>query len=225
MLFAKFNAMDLNKTLENTIDYSIGFMRGVELEKIFFNERLSDFVIDALNKYIDAKARSNPAALHHVYEWDNVGNPSARLFSFSAKSTNSLIVFNGTLKKSTSVSKGSKEPFENKAQVMENSITVTIEPKTSDVLVFDYNNETIFTSKTITIDDPGGPFVAGSFAKTVEEFFNNFLTSSLLRPYFIDLATANEFTQSFGSVKGTGARSSGIKAGKNYLRVTGSVVQ
>lgn len=222
---ARFDSTELNKILNNTIEYSTGFIQGIELERIFFNERLGNFVVEALEKYIDAKARSNPQALHHVYEWNMVGDPSARLFSFSSKATNNLIMFVASFKQSKSVSDTSTEPFTNKAEVMENSMTVTIEPKMSDLLVFDYNNETIFTSKTITIEDPGGPFVAGSFEKTVNDFFTQYLTSSLLQPYLMDLSKADEFTRSFGSVRSSGAKSSGVKAGKAYLRVTGSVIQ
>ena len=205
---ARFDSTELNKILNNTIEYSTGFIQGIELERIFFNERLGNFVVEALEKYIDAKARSNPKALHHVYEWNMVGDPSARLFSFSSKATNNLIMFVASFKQSKSVSDTSTEPFTNKAEVMENSMTVTI-----------------FTSKTITIEDPGGPFVAGSFEKTVNDFFTQYLTSSLLQPYLMDLSKADEFTRSFGSVRSSGAKSSGVKAGKAYLRVTGSVIQ
>ena len=225
MLSVQFDIKDLQKTLKNTIDYSNGFFEGITIEKIEFNKRLGEYTAEALKLYIDAQARGNPDAFHHVYEWNMVGDPSARLFSFSSKATNNLIMFVASFKQSKSVSDTSTEPFTNKAEVMENSMTVTIEPKMSDLLVFDYNNETIFTSKTITIEDPGGPFVAGSFEKTVNDFFTQYLTSSLLQPYLMDLSKADEFTRSFGSVRSSGAKSSGVKAGKAYLRVTGSVIQ
>ena len=108
---------------------------------------------------------------------------------------------------------------------MENAITVTIEPKQSDFLVFDYGGETIFTKKTITVENPGGIKVAGSFQKTVDDFFNNFLTISLLKPYIMDLAKADEFTESFYSVKSPRAKYSGVEAGRNYMKMSGLIIQ
>lgn len=225
MLSVQFNTSNLQKILKNTVEYSEGFLQGIEIERIFFNEKLGGFIVEALEKYIDAKAKSNPESLHHIYEWNNVGNSSARLFNFSVKATSNLIIFNGTLKKSKSISSTSKEPFENKATVMENAIAVTIEPKQSDFLVFDYGGETIFTKKTITVENPGGIKVAGSFQKTVDDFFNNFLTTSLLKPYIMDLAKADEFTESFYSVKSPRAKYSGVEAGRNYMKMSGLIIQ
>lgn len=225
MLSVRFDYLDLENVLKNTIKYSEGFFQGIEIEKLEFNKRLGGFIAEALGKYIDAKARSNPESLHHVYEWNNVGNPSARLFSFSVKATKNLIILNGKFKSSKSVSSTSKEPFENKATVMENAITVTIEPKESDFLVFDYEGQTIFTKNTITVENPGGAAVQGSFQRTVDNFFNNFLTSSLLKPYIIDLATADEFTDSFYSVKSSRARYSGVRAGRRYMEISGMVIE
>ena len=105
---------------------------------------------------------------------------------------------------------------------MENDIQVVIEPKNSDVLVFENNGETVFTTNAIYIDHPGGNEVAGSFGETVSNFFDNYFTNGLLKPLINKLSTASEFTASFSS----GARSGsnvGIRAGKEYLNLKGIV--
>jgi hypothetical protein len=71
---------------------------------------------------------------------------------------------------------------------MEDGIPVKISPKKSKVLVFESNGETVFTSNDITIDNPGGDYVSGSFERAVDEFFNvyfrqSFLASSGLKSY------------------------------------------
>lgn len=70
----KFDSKEFNKILINSEKYSEGFLEGIQLQRIEFNRFLGGYVAEALNKYIDAKARSNPNSLHHVYEWDMVGN-------------------------------------------------------------------------------------------------------------------------------------------------------
>lgn len=221
----RFDTLDLQKVLNNTISYSRGFIDGIEIEKIEFNKRLGGFIVEALEQYIDAKARSNPESLHHVYEWNKVGNSSARLFTFSIRVTKNTISFIGKFKKSKSISNTSDEPFVEKARIMEDSITITIEPKISDFLVFDYQGETIFTNKQVVVQDPGGKHVGGSFQKTVDDFFNNYLMSGILQPYLVNLSKADEFEKNFYSVKSSGARISGVKAGREYLRFSGMVIQ
>ena len=47
-------------------------------KKTIFNQIDKDF-----GQYMDAQARSKPKSLHHVYEWNKVGNPSHRLFNLT----------------------------------------------------------------------------------------------------------------------------------------------
>jgi hypothetical protein len=105
---------------------------------------------------------------------------------------------------------------------MENSIKVVIEPKNSDVLAFENNGETVFTTNAIYIDHPGGDEVAGSFGETVNDFFENYFTNGLLGPLISKLSTAREFTASFSSGAKSGSNE-GIRAGKEYLNVKGVV--
>jgi hypothetical protein len=222
MINVKIDAMQLNKTLNNVVDYSEGFLKGIDMKSIEFNNEVANFTHAALNKYIDSQARMNPLRLHHVYEWGKAGNQSSRLFEFDTRVLGKTISFSGKFLPSKSVSNTSSEPFVNKANIMENDIQIVIEPKNSDVLVFENNGETVFTTNAIYIDHPGGDEVAGSFGETVSNFFDNYFTNGLLKPLINKLSTASEFAASFSS----GARSGsnvGIRAGREYLNLKGIV--
>jgi hypothetical protein len=216
------NAMHFNRVLSNAMQYSQGFLNGIDLKTIELNHELAIFTSNALKKYIDSQARMNPRRLHHVYEWAKAGNQESRLFDFDAAVSKNNIVFTGNFLPSTSVSSGSKEPFTDKANVMENAIQVVIEPKNSNVLVFEDNGQTVFTTRTIYIDHPGGDEVAGSFGETVNNFFNSYFTNALLRPLLNKFSTANEFTANFAYGTKSG-RNVGVRAGKQYLSLAGGV--
>jgi hypothetical protein len=218
MIDIKVNAIELNKTLKNVVDYSDGFLKGIDMKTIEFNNEVANFTSAALGKYIDAQARMNPLKLHHVYEWGKSGNQASRLFEFDTMVSGKTIHFTGKFLPSKSVSNTSNEPFVNKANIMENSIQVVIEPKNSDVLAFENNGETVFTTNAIYIDHPGGDEVAGSFGETVNDFFDNYFTNGLLKPMIDKLSTAKEYTTSFSSGAKNG-RNVGINAGKEYLNV------
>ena len=222
MLSVKIDSMQLNKTLNNVVGYSDGFLKGIDMKKIEFNKEVANFTSAALGKYIDAQARMNPLRLHHVYEWGKSGNQASRLFEFDTMVSGRTIHFTGKFLPSKSVSDTSNEPFIDKANIMENSIQVVIEPKNSDVLVFESNGETVFTTNAIYIDHPGGDEVAGSFGETVNDFFENYFTHGLLKPLIDKLSTAREFTASFSSGAKSGSNV-GINAGKQYLNIQGVV--
>lgn len=223
MISIKFDTREFNKVLNNSIEYSKGFLEGINLSKLSFNRVLGGYTVEALGEYIDSKARMNPQSLHHVYEWNAVGNKGSRLFKISVSATNNFITFNGSFLPSKSVNDGSLEPFINKAEVMENAISITVEPKNSDYLVFESNGETVFTTKEIIIDEPGGPEVAGSFAAAVEEFFNYYFTNSILQNLMKQLSSPKEFAQFFSSIKNNG-KAPGVLAGKKYYRVVGDQI-
>ena len=115
MIRTKFDTIELNKTLSNISQYSSGFLHGIEMEQIHFNRVLGGYTAESLGYYIDSKARSNPSSLHHVYEWNRVGDMGARLFSFNVNATKYNISFLGKFRQSKSLSGTSKEPFYNKA--------------------------------------------------------------------------------------------------------------
>ena len=50
-------------------------------------------VIAVLKQYVDASARSNPKALHHIYEWYKTGSSNSRLYDFDYTISNIGISF------------------------------------------------------------------------------------------------------------------------------------
>ena len=64
---------------------------------------------------------------------------------------------------------------------MERGVPITITPKRSSVLVFEQGGNTIFTKNPITVRNPGGNEVQGSFEKTVDEFILRYFKQSFLR--------------------------------------------
>ena len=226
MINIKFNTQQFVKTMTNSVEYSSGFMQGVESSRLRFNQELGLFIKDALNKYIDSRARANPDALHHIYEWGQAGSSSSRLFEFQVTPSQNIIRFTATFLPSSSVSPTSDTPFRDKAEVMETGMEITIEPKNSEVLVFEKDGETIFTRKEISISDPGGRAVVGSFANVVNDFFNNYLTVGLLRSsgIFAKLERLAEFKTNFSS-GARGGRRVGVQAGKKYMNIGGFDIQ
>lgn len=214
------------KTLNNAVSYSVGFTKGAQSARLDFNRELGFFIEEALNKYIDAKARANSESLHHVYEWEQVGSPSGRLFEFNVSATQRTIRLSGRLLPSRSISPTSTEPFVNKAEIMEDRITITIEPENGEFLVFEDDGQTIFTKNSVTVETPGGPAVGGSFEKAVDDFFNNYLTVGLLRSsgIFDKLEYANEYSNRFSQGTRVG-ESAGISAGRQYLSIGGIKVE
>lgn len=171
----------LEKQLSNIYEYSVGFLDGINKGKKIFLNNLGVGTIEVLKQYIDSEARSNPKALHHIYEWYQTGSPNARLYDFDYTVSNLGLSFKSTFKQSTTVSNGSSTPFYNKAKIMEDGIPVTISPKKAEKLVFEIDGETIFTDKEITVGNPGGDLVAGSFERIADQFFNVYFKQSLLR--------------------------------------------
>ena len=224
MLTARFDSKDLVKKIKNSVSYSKGFVDGINMQTINFNQQLAEFTIDVLNKYIDARARSNPAVLHHVYEWDRVGNESARLFEINSSVSKNVINFTGKFLPSKTISSESSEPFTDKANVMENAIAITIEPRNSDVLAFEADGEMVFTRNSIYIEHPGGDEVAGSFGEVIDDFFTSYFTNAFLEPLYKELSTATEYSQSFAAGTRSGA-SVGVKAGKKYLTLPGGTIE
>lgn len=223
MIHVRMDSKQVNRVLNNAVSYSYGFLQGIDLDQIVFNKMLAEYTIEALEKFIDSNARANPDALHHVYEWGQTGGAGARLFEFKSKVSKRVIHIHGKFLKSKSVSDTSDTPFTNKAQVMEDGISIVIEPTNADVLVFEDEGELVFTANSVYIEHPGGDAVAGSFGATVDEFFGSYFNYALLMPFIKELSTADEYTKSFAA--GTrGGRSVGIMAGRKYITSAGGAV-
>lgn len=225
MIGLRYDKRSFNKTLYNAIEYSKGFLEGAELGTIVFNTQLAAITEQALKKYIDIKAKANPESFHHIYEWQRVGDPSARLFEIFGTASKNNIVFTGEFLPSSSVSENSNEPFVDKAKVMENRISILVEPRSADALVFDIDGQQVFTVNSIFVENPGGDEVAGSFGRAVDDFFEVYFTTTVLKQSGIyeQLGFPKEFTQYFSSGAKIG-RAAGRKAGMEYMTIKGDVL-
>ena len=225
MISAKVNDTQFFKDMQNIIAYSEGFIDGANRGKTKFLEGIGDTVIESLKQYIDSNARVDPKALQHVYEWYQSGSPSARLFDISYVVTNGGLSVNSTFKQSSSIKDGSKEPFYDKARIMEQGIPVTIKPKNSNVLVFDENGEKIFTKNPITVSDPGGIEAQGSYQQAFENFFKMYFSQIFLRTSgimnYLEKPVLYKEKMSAGK---RGGRSVGVSTGYKWMSQAGGVI-
>jgi hypothetical protein len=212
------NTKHLEKIIGNAINYSVGFLDGAQKGKSIFLKNLGNSVVGILKDYIDVEARSNPQALHHIYEWYQIGSPKARLYDFTYTVSNVGLSFKSNFKQSKSLPLGSSVPFENKAKIMEDGTPVTISPVRSEVLVFEANGQTVFTKKDIDIQNPGGTEVQGSFEKVADEFFRVYFKQSFLKSsglYFY-IKKPVIYKKNFASGSRAG-RSVGVETGFKWI--------
>ena len=75
-----FDGRQFAKDMKNMMDYSSGFLEGIQLGKQQLLHSVGVQTIEVLKSYIDSNARTNPSILHHVYEWNQTGSPDSRLY-------------------------------------------------------------------------------------------------------------------------------------------------
>jgi hypothetical protein len=221
MISVKFDAKAFNRTFKNVLGYSYGFLDGIQAGKPEMFANLGPKIKELLEQFIDANARINPEMLHHVYEWQRAGQEASRLFDINYISSGSGLSFGYSFSQSVSIKSGSRVPFYDKARIMEEGIPVRIAPKTSSVLVFEDNGETIFTKSPVVVENPGGQ-VAGQFDNTFKMFFLQYLSQSLLQGAGIvsHLKNPDSFVRNFGAGAKTG-RSKGFQTGRQWVADTG----
>ena len=181
MITLRFDSKSFNKTMKNVMNYSTGFVDGVQMGKKDFLETLGPEVVQIASNFVDTNARVSPETLHHVYEWYQTGSPNARLFDLTYTISNLGLSISGTFKQSNSIKTNSRVPFYNKAMIMEKGIPVKIVPKKSSVLAFEQDGETVFTKQPVSVSNPGGDNVQGSFEKTIDQFILLYFKQSFLR--------------------------------------------
>lgn len=174
----EFQVEDLVSKLKNTVEYSIGFLDGAKKAEPVLLDNIGKSISESLKNFIDTNARISPQTLHHVYEWYQTGSSESRLFDIDYSVSNGMISFSYRFLQSSSLASGSKEPFRDKASIMEQGLPVVIKPKSSKVLAFEEDGQAIFTSKPILVSHPGGSSVQGGFENTINEFFGSYLTQS-----------------------------------------------
>jgi hypothetical protein len=214
----KLDYKDFSRTMDNITEYSLGFIDGIKRGKKFFLSNLGKGVIDGMAQFIDANAKMDPEALHHVYEWYRTGSPNSRLFDLNYTVSNLGLSIKSTFRQSNSLSDERSQPFYDKARIMENGIPVSIRPKQSSALVFEDGGETVFVRKTINVRYPGGPEVVGSYERTFDMFMNNYFKQSFLRASglldYLSNPTLYKKNINKGKLRG---RSEGIKTGYTWI--------
>ena len=209
--------------MNNIMEYSFGFLEGIQRGKTALYQRLGPQISEYASEFIDANARVAPQLLHHVYEWQQVGSPKARLFDISFTISNVGLTFKTSFKQSMSIKNGSNVPFYNKAEIMEKGIAVTIEPKKANVLHFQINGEDVFTKNPVVVENPGGQ-TQGQFENIINNFFGNyfrqsFLKASGLQEYF---KYPKVYRQNLNAGKFRG-RSAGISTGYHWVANAGVI--
>jgi hypothetical protein len=217
MIAVRFDNKAFKKEMKNIIDYSVGFTEGVQKGKTEFLKSLGTEVSEIASQFIDSNARVSPETLHHVYEWYKNGSPDARLFDINYTVSNIGLSFISSFKQSSTIKQGSKEPFRNKASIMEDGTTVVIKPRNSEVLRFEVNGEVVYTRKKVVVDNPGGT-TQGEFEKAFDMFFGRyftqaFLNSGNLKQYFENPIS---YKKNLGRGK-RGGKSVGLSTGYRWV--------
>jgi hypothetical protein len=217
------NSRQFMKDMNSLINYSIGFLDGAKGAEAKLIDRLGADVVEEIKAFIDSNARQSPEAMHHVYEWYKTGSPEARLFEISYKNISGGLTVNATLSQSKSIKSGSNVPFYNKASIMENGIPVTISPRKSNVLAFQSEDgDTVFSSSPVTVENPGGSEVAGSFEKIFNLFFSSYFSQAYLRSsgIFDHIKKPTAFKKNLSRAK-TNGKVAGYNAGYDWMSQSG----
>jgi hypothetical protein len=217
MISIKINDKDLMRDMNNIINYSFGFLEGIQKGKRIFLDNLGKDITELVKEYIDSSARVNPSRLHHVYEWYQNGSPDARLFDINYTVSNLGLSFKSTFSQSRTIKDGSRTPFYDKARIMEDGIPVTISPVKAKVLSFEIDGEQVFTKGPVVVENPGGDS-QGGFESVVDQFFTQYFTQAFLRKSgaLSELENVQIYKNNFaaGSKQGRGK---GIETGYRWI--------
>lgn len=216
MISITFDTKQFNREMENLIQYSIGYLDGIESGKSLFYKNFGNSVIKVMRQYLDSMARVDHAMLHHVYEWGQTGNPDARLYDLEYVVNGQGISLGYLFRQSLSVKENSRVPFYNKAQIMESGVPVTIKPK-KKVLVFEQNGETVFTQNPVTINNPGGSDSEGGFQKAFDSFMQYFSQAFMYKSGLAEyLSSSQDYSDNLKRGMSRG-RSAGHTVGYNWI--------
>ena len=210
------------KDMNNIMKYSIGFLDGVHRGKNQLMHSLGIETVEILKDFIDASARVNPEVLHHVYEWNLTGSPSARLYDLGYTVSGLGLSIKSSFKQSTTVKAGSRVPFYDKANIMENGIPVVIKPRKAKALAFEADGQQIFSKSPITVENPGGAAAEKGFEKTLDTFFNRYFTQAFLKTSGIGKYLSNpEVYKKNLPLARRGGRSAGVATGYRWIANAG----
>lgn len=217
----RFDGRQFAKDMKNIMDYSAGFLDGIQLGKQELMKSIGLQTIEVLKSYIDSNAKVNPSILHHVYEWNKTGSPEGRLYDINYTISNLGLSFNSSFSQSRTIQDGSRTPFYDKARIMENGIPVTIAPKQAQALRFMDNGQEVFTKAPVTVQNPGGN-TEGKFEQVFDNFFNKYFTQAFLRASGIGAYLENPVSYKRNLAKGQRlGKPSGVSTGFRWIANAG----
>jgi hypothetical protein len=204
------NSKEAMRVLNNVVNYSEGFIKESKAKESYVASKLASTSITAFYEYLDVLARTNPGMLHHVYEWGEAGNPGARLVELKKVLAGKKVEIASEFIMSTTIPENGSEPFWNKAEVMEEGITVQVNEVSAQALFFQIDGEEFFRTGPIVIENPGGEQVRGSFVRAFEEFYNNYFDQVYLRSirFYDHFTKSREFESGFNSAVRSGSAAS-----------------
>lgn len=220
MLTVKFDTKKLSKTITNVIQYSDGFITETKQSRQKIANKLAATSINSFYDYLDGLARMHPTILHHVYEWGEVGNPMQRLYELNMSISSSGATIGAEFLQSNSIPTNGTEPFYDKAEIMENGETVIISEKDAQALFFEVDGEEFFRKGPITIANPGGEAVRGSFVTAFNEFYGSYFSEIYLKSinFYKHLSKPSQYSRNIRSaVKSGNARSAGKNAALQWI--------
>jgi hypothetical protein len=220
MITAKIDAKKLNKMLNNLVQYSDGFITETKAQQGYVNRKVANTSVNAFYQYLDGVARMHPGMLHHIYEWGQVGNPTARLVDLGITLSGRGSTITAEFLESQTVKEGSNEPFYDKAQVMEEGIPVVIKEKEAKALFFEIDGLEYFRMGPITVLNPGGAETRGSFVEVFKEFYNNYLTQVYLKAikFYKHFESPKEYERNFKTaLKSTNAAGIGKMTALSWI--------
>lgn len=219
MITARIKGDNVIKMLKNSVEYSGAFVSELKKNQDILNRKVGQESIDVFYDYLDGLARSHPGMLHHVYEWGNVGNPTERLFELTMSVNKTSAVISADFLQSRIPSPTSTEPFYDKAQIMEDGQTVTINQVEADVLFFEIDGEEFFRSGPIVIANPGGEATRGSFLEAFDEFYGVYFSEVYLKAirFYQYFSNPRAFEKYFASATKGGASAKGRKAALSWI--------
>ena len=210
MITMSIDTTEVQRILQNTIQYNNGFVAGVHNGLPALLNKIGATVVEAIGIYIDRMAAGNPSALHHIYEWGSVGG--ARLFEFDYAVGGNTVTFSGHTTQSGSIAPTADRPFYNKADVMETGQGVSITPY-GEALYFN----DIFVRRTVNVANPGGGGTVGQFQRVTDEFFTQYVTQAFLAPILQALQYPTAYEASFAAGALGGGFGTGVAAGYKYI--------
>ena len=179
MISFKFNVLPVVKAFDQVTKYYIDGLLALEESGTTLTTNVSNRLLQEMYIYLDSMTRADPARYKHMYEWDQAGDSSARLFRLTNTVHNNVSNLDFQYLDSTKPVPDSTQVFRNKAQALEEGWTFHISPVHSDVLAFEDDGETVFVRGTI-VTTPG-QYIQGNFTRLIDDYISYVAPSTVNR--------------------------------------------